>query len=122
MNSRVIKPRVPARLVATIIAVSLLVIGFIAYSVYYLGRSLQDARMTGIIVAREFLPRQENEITLGRDGNVRSRALEGEYILTVRVVDAKGIPNEYNVWVGKGLYEATKMGQSFDVGPYLVRE
>ena len=78
--------------------------------------------MTGRIVAKEFVPSAEHQVTLGRKGGLTPQESAGEYILTVEVPMTDGTKKPYYVWVDKKRYEALKIGDSFDVGPYLVRE
>ena len=78
--------------------------------------------MTGQIVAKELVPRSEHQVTLDRKGGLTAQESEGDYILTVEVIVAGGTKKPYNVWVDKKRYDALKIGDSFDVGPYLVRE
>ena len=79
--------------------------------------------MTGRVVAKEFIPAPEQQVTIGRQGGLSATESSGEYILTVEVTtDDKRTKKPYDVWVDKRRYEAVKIGDSFDVGPYLVRE
>jgi hypothetical protein len=99
----------------------LFLVGFIVVAVWQSGAQIEKARMTGRIVAKEFVPRSEHRVTLGRGGGLTTQESAGEYILTVEVV-VGGTKKTYNVWVDKRRYEALEIGDSFDVGPYLVRE
>ena len=62
--------------------------------------------MTGRIVAKEFVPRPEHQVTLARRGGLAAQESEGDYILTVEVVASDGAKNPYNVWVNKKRYDA----------------
>ena len=62
-------------------------------------------------------------MTIDRKGALSAGESSGEYILTVEVAtDDKRTKKPYDVWVNKKRYEAVKIGDAFDVGPYLVRE
>ncbi len=122
MNPRVIETRTPARVIVAAVLIGLFLVGFIVLAVWQSATQIEKARMTGQIVAKEFVPRGERQVTLGRKGGLTARESEGEYILAVEVLAAGGEKKPYNVWVDKKRYEAVKIGDSFDVGPYLVRE
>ena len=121
--SRVVKTRVPVRVIISAVLIGVTVISFILYAVWQSGRGLHEARMTGKIVAKEFQPNSapEREITLNRSGNVSARTNEGQFLLTVEVPESGGKPKTFTVWLNdKGQYDAVKVGDSFDVGPYVV--
>lgn len=89
-----------------------------------MGSGITDAKMTGIVVAKEFKPMAEPEqqITIHKGGDVRSDRVDGEYIITVEVARKDGVKKSYTVWLNdKVRYDALKVGDNFDVGPYLVR-
>jgi dephospho-CoA kinase len=45
-----------------------------------------------------------------------------DYIITVEVLQKDGSKKSYTVWLNdKARYDAVKVGDNFDVGPYLVR-
>ena len=72
---------------------------------------------------QEFIPAPEQQVTIDRKGALSASESSGEYILTVEVtMDDKTTKKPYDVWVDKRRYEAVKIGDAFDVGPYLVRE
>lgn len=122
MDPRVVKPHTPPRLIVTAVLIALFVLGFILFAVFQSGRGITDARKTGIVVAKEFTPQAERQITLGRQGGVTARDKEGEYLLKVEVTQTDGVKKIYDVWIQKkDQYESIKIGDSFDVGPYLVK-
>ena len=121
MNSRVIKTRHPPRVIVAAVLIGLFLAGFIILAVWQSGAQIEKARMTGRIVAKEFVPKAEHQVTLGRRGGLTSQDSTGEYILTVEVLTG-GARKPYYIWVDKRRYESLKIGDSFDVGPYLVRE
>jgi hypothetical protein len=122
MNSRAFKARHPARVIVAAASIGLFLVGFLALAIWQSGTQIDKARMTGQIVAKEFVPRPEHQVTLGRRGGLTAQESEGDYVLTVEVVVSGGTKKPYNVWVNKKRYDALKVGDSFDVGPYLVRE
>jgi hypothetical protein len=122
MNPRAIKARHPPRVIVAAALIGLFLVGFIVLAIWQSGTQIEKARMTGKIVAKEFVPRPEHQVTLGRRGGVTAQEFEGDYVLTVEVIVAGGTKKPYNVWVDKKRYDALRVGDSFDVGPYLVRE
>ncbi len=122
-NSRVVKTPVPLRVIATAVLIAVAVIGFIVVAVWQSGTQIADAKMTGIITAKEFRPlaEAENQVTLNRSGAVSAKTVEGEYILTVKVPQKDGSKRVLNVWLNdKALYDAVKVGDSYDCGPAYV--
>jgi len=100
------------------------VLAFILFAVWQMGSGITDAKMTGTIVAKEFKPMTapEQQITIHRQGEVRVDKVEGEYIITVEVLQRDGTKKSYTVWLNDpARYDAVKVGDNFDVGPYLVR-
>lgn len=122
MNSRVIRTKTPARVVVAAALIGVFLVGFLVLAIWQSGSAIERARMTGRVVAKEFIPSPEHQVTLGRKGGLRAAESQGEYILTVEVPADNGTKRPYNVWVDKKRYEAVKIGDSFDVGPYLVGE
>ena len=123
MNSRVVRTRLPVRVIAAALLLGLFLIGFLVLAVWQSGAAIEKARMTGRVVAKEFIPAPEQQVTVGRKGGLSAAQSPGEYILTVEVtMEDKKTKKPYDVWVDKRRYEAVKIGDLFDVGPYLVRE
>jgi hypothetical protein len=123
MNSWVVRTRLPVRVVAAAFLLGAFLLGFLVLAVWQSGSAIKKARMTGRVVAKEFIPAPEQQVTIGRKSGLSASQSPGEYILTVEVIaDDKKTKRPYDVWVGKKRYEAVKIGDSFDVGPYLVRE
>lgn len=122
MDSRVVKPKVPLRLVIGAILITIVVVGVVVFGVYESGSGLRDARLSGIVAAKEFnpSPAPEAQITLGRDGSLAARTVDGEYTITVEVEQPDGTTKPFRVWLDKARYENVKVGDTFDVGPYLV--
>lgn len=122
MNPRVVKPQTPPRLIVASVGIGLLILGFVVFSVWYSGRNIMDAKMTGTIVEKEFVPAPEQQIVLGREGSIKAREKEGDYILVVEVPQRGGEKKTFRVFLNKKLYDTLQVGQSFDVGPYVVPE
>jgi len=122
--NRVIKTKVPMRVLVSAVLIGVIVVGFILYAIWESGRGLHEARMSGVIVSKEFqpYPEPERQITLNRGGTVSARTSDGQYLLSVEVPQKDGSKKTYNVWLNdKGRYDAVKVGDSFDVGPYLIK-
>jgi hypothetical protein len=123
MNSRVIRTRLPVRVLAAAFLLGLFLVGFLVLAVWQSGSAIEKARMTGKVVAKEFVPAPEQQVRVGRNGGLTATESPGEYILTVEVTtEDRKTKKSYDVWVDKRRYEAVKVGDPFDVGPYLVRE
>jgi hypothetical protein len=122
MDPRVVKPHTPVSLIVSSVLIAALVLGFILFAMFQSGRGITDARMRGTVVAKEFTPQAERQITLGRQGGVSARDKEGTYLLTVEVQQSDGTKKSYYVEImKKDQYDSIKVGDSFDVGPYLVK-
>lgn len=122
MQPRTFKPQVPPRLIVAALAIGLFLAGFIGLAIWQSGSRIKEARMSGTIVAKEFVPKQERQIVVHRGGGMQTEEVTGDYILTVEVRQPDGSKKPYNVWIDRRRYDAVKLGDSFDVGPYLVRE
>jgi hypothetical protein len=121
---RVFEPKTPASMWIKAVAGGLLILAFILFAVWQMGSGIFDAKMTGIVVAKDFKPMAEPEkqITIHKGGDVRSDRVDGEYVITVEVLQKDGTQKPYTVWLNdKKRYDAIKVGDNFDVGPYLVR-
>lgn len=124
-TNRVVKPKLPARVVLSAVAIGLLVVGFIVFAVWQSGHGITQARMSGMIVSKEFQPldQPEREITLNRSGALSATNSTGNFIITVEVPQPDGTKKLYTVWLNdKARYDAVKVGDSFDVGPYYLPE
>jgi hypothetical protein len=122
---RVIKTKVPARVIVSATLIGLFVIGFIIVAVWQSGRGITEARMSGTIVAKEFQPLQtpERQITLNRDGALSATNSTGQFVLTVEVPQGGNTTKTFTVWLNdKAQYDSLKIGDRFDVGPYVVPE
>ena len=122
--NRVIKTKVPVGVIVTAVLIGVSVVAVIFLAVLQIEKGQREARMTGVVVSKEFQPYSapEREITLNRSGAVSARTSDGQYLISVDVPQKDGSKKTYNVWLNdKGRYEAVKVGDSFDVGPYLIK-
>ena len=124
MDPRVVKPQLPARVIVTAVFFGLLVFGFVVFAVWQSGAGIKEARMTGTIVEKRFEKAPENQVTISRNGGGMSTlSKDGEYILTVNVPQSDGSVRPITVWLNdKARYDAVKVGDSFDVGPYMIKD
>lgn len=123
MNPREVKTPVPWRVIAISTGIGLLLLAGILAAIWMSMVGIQDAKMTGIVVEKQFVPAPERQVGLDREGRLRSETLDGEYIILVNVRQKDGSSKSYKVWLNsKQRYEAVKEGDKFDVGPYLIRD
>ncbi len=102
--------------------IGLFVLAFVVMAVWQSMVGITDSRKRGVVIAKEFIPEPERQITLGRQGNVTARDKEGRYWLKVDVTMSDGAKKLYDVEImKKDQYEAIKVGDSFDVGPYETK-
>ncbi len=119
-NHRTVKVKTPWGVIISACLVGLLILGGIIFAVWSSGQRIVDARMRGVVVEKEFVPQAEDQITIG-DKGLRTSSRDGEYIVTVDVLQSDGITEPYSVWLDKERFDALKIGDNFDVGPYLVK-
>jgi len=122
MDPRVVKPQTPVLTIVLACLIGAGLLAFIIFSVAYSGHEIQSAKKTGTIVSKEFTPAPEEQITLGKSGSIATRKVDGDYVITVDVPEAGGMKT-YSVYMPtKESYDKLKVGDKFDVGPYLVKE
>lgn len=119
MNSRKIKIHTPIRLIVGLGILGVGLVLLISYAVYYSQKQIEDARLRGVVTEKHFTPEPEHQITIGSAGLSQTKK-EGEFVLTVEVKLRNGTTKEYSVFVDESRYQATQIGDAFDVGPYLV--
>ena len=122
-STRVVKTKVPVRVVFGAAVIALAVVGFIIVAVWQSGLGITAARMSGTVISKEFRPHEqkEREITLNRTGDLSTKTTDGDYIIHVEVPQNDGKTRIYDVWLpDKSAYESTAVGSSFDIGPYLI--
>ena len=124
-TKRVIKVQIPISTWVKSILIGVGAFAFIVFAIWQTGKPIVDAKMTGTVVSKEFKPlaQTERQITLNRDGAVRTDNVDGEYIITVEVLLKDGSKKTFTVWLNEQKrFESTNVGDTFDVGPYLVKE
>jgi hypothetical protein len=124
MDPRTVKPKTSPRLIAMLVLLGVIILGFVYLAIFESGTAIRDARMTGTVVGKEFVPspNPEFQVTLGRQGGVDARRVEGEFILTVEVPQPDRTRKPFKVWLtNREQFDAINVGDPFDVGPYLVR-
>ena len=124
-TKRVIKVQIPISTWVKSILIGVVAFAFIVFAIWQTGKPIVDAKMTGTVVSKEFKPlaQAERQITLNRDGAVRTDNVDGEYIITVEVLLKDGSKKTFTVWLNdQQRFESTNVGDTFDVGPYLVKE
>ncbi len=114
-------PEPPKRLVVpavsrseTIIAIlcGLAAFAFIVYAVLHMDSAQQKASgntLTGKVVAHQFTPQKEEQISFGR-GGLKGKHLEGDYVLKVYV---KSENRTFQVPVDPNTYDAVRDGANF---------
>lgn len=121
--NRVVKTKIPARVIVSATLIGLFVVGFIIVAVWQSGRGIADARMRGTVVSKEYRPNPapERQVTLTRSGVLSAKDATGEYVITVDVPQRDGSKRTFTVWLNdKQRFEAVNVGDAFDVGPFLV--
>ena len=124
-TKRVIKVQIPISTWVKSILIGVGAFAFIVFAIWQTGKPIVDAKMTGTVVSKEIKPlaQAERQITLNRDGAVRTDNVDGEYIITVEVLLKDGSKKTFTVWLNdQKRFESTNVGDTFDVGPYLVKE
>jgi len=124
-TKRVIKVQIPISTWVKSILIGVGAFAFIVFAIWQTGKPIVDAKMTGTVVSKEFKPlaQAERQITLNRDGAVRTDNVDGEYIITVEVLLKDGSKKTFTVWLNdQKRFDFIKVGDTFDVGPYLVKE
>ena len=97
------------RLIA--VACGLAVLAFVLYAIYYFSRQADAAGgVEGTIIAKQFVPQPETQITFGK-GGLSSRAIAGEYSFRVRVPQENG--RVYRVTVDEAAYNSHQPGDRY---------
>lgn len=122
-ESRVYRPQLPIRLIVGAVLIGVLLLGFIGFAIVYTGKPIQRAWMSGTVVSKEFIPApKEEQVTIGSGGMVTAQTVEGQFLLTVEVPGEDGSKEKFNVWMpNRESYDAVKIGDPFNVGPYLQK-
>ena len=113
-DRRVIKDA-KGRGLAVALGVGLVVMGFVVFAILQMGGEVANKGAASIIVAKEFRPRAETQITVGTSGLQKER-IEGSYVFRVRVPSVGD--REYFVWVEKEEFDTHDVGDDY----YIVRQ
>lgn len=105
--------RWPRRDLVVAVLVALALGGFLVFGILSLRRELDAGWARGRIVEKEFIPRPERQITIGR-GGLGARELEGVHRL--HVIGAED-GRRYHVDVDKSVFDASAVGDSFRFVP-----
>jgi hypothetical protein len=116
---KVFKPKTPVPLVIGIVVACLALLVGVFVAINSLQTSFADARMTGIIVEKNFSEQPQQEVTFGERG-LHAQNVRGEFTLTVRVRERDGDTRDFTVWVPEVMFNEVEVGDRFDVGPFLV--
>ena len=75
--------------------------------------------MRGVITKKEFLPQKEEQVAFGKGGVVAAE-FDGRFLIFVDVKFPDGTNKEFEVDLrDKRRFDAVKVGEEFDVGPYV---
>jgi len=97
----------------------ILLAAFLVYSTWYSAQQIRNARMRGTIVAKKFIPAPSEEITIGK-GGLQAENKKGNFTITVSVRQKDGSMKDYLVEnLDEKRWNNLKIGDHFDVGPYL---
>ena len=91
------------------IIAGLLVLAFVGYGIMQMSRPVAGNKLTGVIVGKTFTPQKEQIIDFSGRKIERTREIDGEYLLKVRVEAENRV---YEVPVEKPMYESKKEGDA----------
>ena len=91
------------------IIAGLLVLVFLGYGIMQMSRPVAGNKLTGVVVGKVFTPQKEQMIDFSGRKIERTREIDGEYVLKVRVEKENRV---YEVPVEKPMYESKKEGDS----------
>ena len=91
------------------IIAGLLVLAFVGYGILQMSRPVAGNTLTGVIVGKVFTPQKEQIIDFSGRKIERTREIDGEYVLKVRVEAENRV---YEVPVEKPMYEVKNEGDS----------
>ena len=91
------------------IIAGLLVLAFVGYGIMQMSRPVAGNKLTGVIVGKTFTPQKEQIIDFSGRKIERTREIDGEYVLKVRVEAENRV---YEVPVEKPMYESKKEGDA----------
>ena len=91
------------------IIAGLLVLVFLGYGIMQMSRPVAGNKLTGVVVGKVFTPQKEQMIDFSGRKIERTREIDGEYVLKVRVESENRV---YEVPVEKPMYESKKEGDA----------
>ena len=91
------------------IIAGLLVLVFVGYGIMQMSRPVAGNKLTGVVVGKVFTPQKEQMIDFSGRKIERTREIDGEYVLKVRVEAESRV---YEVPVEKPVYESKKEGDA----------
>jgi hypothetical protein len=106
---RVVIPSTTKRDALVAIVAGLLVLAFVGYGIMQMSRPVAGNKLTGVIVGKTFTPQKEQQIDFSGRKIERTREIDGEYVLKVRVEAEQRV---YEVPVEKPMYESKKEGDA----------
>lgn len=90
---------------------ALLVIGLLGYAFMNLGSNSVQTAITGKVVAKKFVPREETQLTIGTEG-VRRQDKAGLYYLSVKTNDSGEV---YSVLLSEEDYNRVNVGDAYQI-------
>ncbi len=90
---------------------ALVVVGLVGYAVTNMGNTAVRTAISGQVMEKTFVPRPEEQITIGPTGVDRTEKA-GQYYLSVQVRDSKEI---YKVRLSQEDYDRVKVGDSYNI-------
>ena len=86
-----------------------LVLVFVGYGIMQMSRPVAGNKLIGVVVGKVFTPQKEQMIDFSGRKIERTREIDGEYVLKVRVESENRV---YEVPVEKPMYESKKEGDA----------
>lgn len=109
MKNKIAARHTTARDVTIGVLAAVLVLGFLFYAISNMSTKVTGHGLTGAIVAKNFVPQPEEQVTLGT-GGLHERKLDGTYTFEIHVPPET---KNYTVWVDKSVYDAHQIGDQF---------
>ncbi len=106
---RVVIPGTTKREALVAVIAGLLVLAFVGYGIVHMSSPVVGNKLTGVIVEKAFTPQKERMIDFNGRKIERTREIDGEYLLKIRVEEENRI---YEVPVEKPVYQSKKAGDS----------
>lgn len=106
---RVVIPGTTKREALVAVIAGLLVLAFVGYGILHMASPVVGNKLTGVIVEKVFTPQKERLIDFNGRKIGRTREIDGEYLLKIRVEPEQRV---YEVPVEKPVYQSKKEGDS----------